>query len=101
MTDQEVMGTPEAAYAALVAKAREWRAVRQPLAAGPKRQREFVARQNQVRFELANAALLWLWHVENPPKPLQNAEVFSRPECTFKYCPHRDQCLTACVYRGG
>ena len=63
--DREIMGTPERAYAALMEKAREWRKLRQPMMATAKELRERDKREHQVRFELANAALLWLWHEEN------------------------------------
>jgi hypothetical protein len=64
--DRRVMGSPEAAEAALKAKAAEWRKLRQPLMANAAQQRNVEREEQQVRFELANAALLWLWHQENP-----------------------------------
>jgi hypothetical protein len=64
--DRDVMGTPEAAKAALVEKARVWRAYRQPIIGTRKSIREIDAREGEARFQLANAALLWLWHEENP-----------------------------------
>lgn len=64
--DRTVMGTPEAAHEALVAKAREWRELRQPLMATSAVLKKRDAREHDVRFQLANAALLWLWHEENP-----------------------------------
>ena len=65
--DRALMGAPEAAREALAAKAREWRDLRQPIMATPKELKARDAREHQVRFELANAVLLWLWHEENPP----------------------------------
>lgn len=64
--DRSVMGTPEAAKEALIEKARAWRETRQPsmdTAAGHKARE---AAEHETRFQLANAALLWLWHEENP-----------------------------------
>lgn len=64
--DRAIMGTPEEAKAALLEKAREWRTLRQPMiATGPDLRRNEVA-ERECRFQLANAALLWLWHEENP-----------------------------------
>ena len=64
--DRQYMGTPAEAAEALIAKAREWRETRQPFMGTRKQHRDRDAREHQVRFELANAALLWLWHQENP-----------------------------------
>lgn len=64
--DRTVMGTPEAAKAALIEKAREWRLLRQPQIATRAEIKRNDMREHQVRFELANAVLLWLWHEENP-----------------------------------
>jgi|HubBroStandDraft_2_1064218.scaffolds.fasta_scaffold2434461_1 hypothetical protein len=64
--DRHVMGSPEGAHEALVAKAREWRALRQPQIATSAELKRNDVRESQVRFELANAALLWLWHEEHP-----------------------------------
>ncbi len=61
-----LMGTADAARDALIAKAREWRELRQPLIAPHKVHRDKELRERQVRFELANVALHWLWHQENP-----------------------------------
>lgn len=62
-----MMGTRDEAYAALIAKARKWRELRQPIIADRRELREIDREERQVRFELANAALLWLWHEENTP----------------------------------
>ena len=59
------MGTPEQARAALIEKARAWRALRQPVMGTAKQIKEIEAADNEGRFQLANAALLWLWHAEN------------------------------------
>ena len=63
--DRTLMGNPEAAEQALIALAREWRELRQPSIATAKQHKEDDRREYQIRFELANAALLWLWHKEN------------------------------------
>ena len=64
--DRAVMGTPEAAREAMIAKAREWRSLRQPQIATSTEIKRNNVRESQVRFELANAALHWLWHEEHP-----------------------------------
>lgn len=64
--DRAVMGTPEAAKAALIDKARQWRELRQPRMDTASGHRKIEAREHECRFQLANAALLWLWHEENP-----------------------------------
>lgn len=64
--DRRYMGSPEDAKSALMDKAREWKELRQPLIASATEQRKRTVRDQQVRFELANAALLWLWHEEHP-----------------------------------
>lgn len=64
--DRQYMGTAADAKSALIEKAKAWRETRQPsmdTAAGH-RERDSVEREQ--RFQLANAALLWLWHEENP-----------------------------------
>ena len=65
MDDAAMMGTPEAARDALMTKAREWREIRQPTMATRKELNARDRREHQVRFELANVALLWLWHEEH------------------------------------
>jgi hypothetical protein len=64
--DRAVMGTPEAAKEALFAKVREYRECRQPRMAPAAEHRRIEKREHQVRFELAEAAMLFLWHEENP-----------------------------------
>ena len=64
--DREFMGTPEAAKARLIEKARAWREYRQPLIATAKEHKKHAALEREAKFQLANAALLWLWHEENP-----------------------------------
>jgi hypothetical protein len=66
MADREFMGTPEAAKADLIVKAKAWRELRQPSMATPREHRKRDAADAEARFQLANAALLWLWHEENP-----------------------------------
>ena len=63
--DRRIMGTAEDAQAALILKAQEWRELRQPIMATAKKLRDRDWEEHQVRFELANAAVLWLWHREN------------------------------------
>lgn len=63
--DRKIMGTREDAKAALILKAQEWRELRQPIMATGKELRARDQRERQVRFELANAALHWLWHQEH------------------------------------
>lgn len=63
--DRKLMGTQEQAYDNLVEKTRDWRALRQPVMGTPKELRERDAAEREARFQLANAALLWLWHEEN------------------------------------
>lgn len=66
--DRRIMGTSEAARLALAEKAREWREVRQPSIATRAQHRDTERREHQVRFELANLALHWLWHEEHPER---------------------------------
>ena len=66
ITDRECMGTPEAAEADLIAKAREWRELRQPRMATSAEHKRIDILERECKFQLANAALLWLWHQENP-----------------------------------
>ena len=64
--DRKYMGTPVEAKAKLIDASRAWRALRQPsmdTAAGHK---AVDVKECEARFQLANAALLWLWHEENP-----------------------------------
>lgn len=68
--DRQFMGTPDAAKAALLERAREWREYRQPSIGSANEHRRVDALEREARFQLANAALLWLWHEENPlPAP--------------------------------
>jgi hypothetical protein len=64
--DRAIMGTPAASKDALVAKLREWRELRQPLIAQAKEHKDREQLERQLRFEIANAGLHWLWHEENP-----------------------------------
>jgi hypothetical protein len=65
--DRAIMGTPREAHLDLIEKARAWRDLRQPLIATAKLQRERDQLERRARLELANAALLWLWHQEDNP----------------------------------
>ena len=60
------MGSALDAKVTLIEKARLWRSLRQPIMATAKELREIEAKEREARFQLANAALHWLWHVENP-----------------------------------
>jgi hypothetical protein len=64
--DRKYMGTPEAAKADLMAKLERWRELRQPLIAAPAEHKKREAEERELRFTIANAGLLWLWHEENP-----------------------------------
>jgi hypothetical protein len=64
--DRKYMGTAADAQTALLAKLREWRELRQPMMATGKELKVRDRRENQLRFEICNAGLHWLWHVENP-----------------------------------
>lgn len=63
--DRKLMGTQDQAREALIEKARAWRELRQPSIATASEHRRIDKLEHQIRFELANAALLWLWHEEN------------------------------------
>jgi hypothetical protein len=67
--DRKLMGSREDAETALIAKLREWRELRQPLMAMPSVHRDRERRENQLRFEICNAGLHWLWHLENQAPP--------------------------------
>lgn len=67
--DRKYMGTPEAARAALVEKSRAWRELRQPSMDTRAGHRKAEAKEHEARFQLANAALHWLWHEEHPECP--------------------------------
>lgn len=75
------MGDPADARAALIEKSRAWRQLRQPSMDTAAGHRKTEAREHEARFQLANAALLWLWHEENPAQPATDAPV-PRVECT-------------------
>jgi hypothetical protein len=64
--DRSVMGTPEAAKEALICHARAWREIRQPSMDTRAGHNARDVNEREIRFQLANAALLWLWHEENP-----------------------------------
>lgn len=62
------MGTMEKAIFSLAAKTRIWRKLRQPLVASPAEQKARDLAEREARFQVANAALHWLWHQENQRK---------------------------------
>lgn len=64
--DRQYMGTAVDAKTALLEKTRAWRETRQPSMATSAEHRKSETLERQLRFELANAALLWLWHEEHP-----------------------------------
>ncbi len=61
------MGTQEDALRDLLNKIRIWRGLRQPYMAPAREQRKREAAEHEARFQLANAAVLWLWHMEQSP----------------------------------
>lgn len=60
------MGNAHDAKVALIEKARLWRSLRQPIMGTAKQLKENETQEREARFQLANAAMLWLWHEENP-----------------------------------
>lgn len=66
--DRKYMGTKEDARLALVEKTTAWRALRQPIMGSARIVKDIERREHEARFQLANAALLWLWHEENPSR---------------------------------
>ena len=79
--DAKIMGTPEEAAEKLAALAMQWRQLRQPLMADAKEHRRIDSAERECRFQLANAALLWLWHRENT-RPAPVGELAAPPRCT-------------------
>ncbi len=77
-TSPDYMGTPEEARQALIEKARAWRALRQPRMATPAEHRKEEAREREARFQLANAAVLWLWHEEQVAEAPNSANEVSQ-----------------------
>jgi len=65
-TDRQYMGTAADAKVALIEKARIWRELRQPRIDTRSGHLKIEAQEQEARFQLANAAMLWLWHEENP-----------------------------------
>jgi hypothetical protein len=90
--DRKIMGTPEAAKADLIDKTRRWRELRQPSMDTPAGHRQTEAKERETRFQLANAALLWLWHEENtrPPSERPVAQVREALEPFAKIADHID-----------
>jgi len=74
--DRKLIGTPEDAEAKLIDLSRRWRKMRQPMMGTAKEIRSAESLEREIRFQLANAALGWLWHQENPDV----SDVPSRPE---------------------
>jgi hypothetical protein len=71
--DRQYMGTAEDAKTALIEKSRAWRQLRQPSMDTSAGHRKTEAKEHEARFQLANAALLWLWHEEHPLSPQEGA----------------------------
>lgn len=64
--ERQFMGTAEEAKATLAEKAREYRQYRQPRIATAKEHKNAEAMEREAQLRLSDAALLWLWHEENP-----------------------------------
>lgn len=65
--DRKYMGTPEAAKVGLIEAARKYRSYQGPRIDTPKGHKQHEARAREAGVQLMSAALLWLWHEENPP----------------------------------
>lgn len=63
--ERKLMGSAEQAERDLIAKARMWRELRQPMTGTAKKLRLAEIDEREARFQLANAAIRWLWHWEN------------------------------------
>jgi hypothetical protein len=74
-----LMGTFAAAEAALAEAAAVWRQFRQPRVDTAAGHKKADAMEREARFRLANAALLWLWHVEE-----RAARAEARPEAAWE-----------------
>ncbi|EHL99579.1 restriction alleviation protein, Lar family [Acetobacteraceae bacterium AT-5844] len=59
------MGSPAEAARILARLTAEWRELRQPSMGTAAEQKKRDIREHNVRFEVANAALNWLWHREH------------------------------------
>ncbi len=66
-TPADYMGTPEEARQDLIEKARAYRLLRQPRMAPAAEHRKTEAAEREARFQLAGAAVHWLWHEEHKP----------------------------------
>lgn len=64
--DWKYLGTPAEAKDKLADAARDWRQYRQARMDTAKGHKDHEAKEREARFRLANAALTWLWHEENP-----------------------------------
>ena len=64
--DRKFMGTADEAKAALIERAKAWRELIQPLIAEAAEHKKRDILEREAKSRLANAALLWLWHEENP-----------------------------------
>lgn len=56
------MGTMQEAEAVLAAKTHAWRELRQPSMDTRTGHRKRETAEQEARFQLANAAVMWLWH---------------------------------------
>lgn len=81
------MGTMAEAEATLEARGRTWRELRQPTIATRAEHKETEAKEREARIRLAEAAVLWLWHRENPaPCPPHKEELRTDGERATKVC---------------
>jgi hypothetical protein len=75
--DRKYMGTKNEAEAKLIAASRAWRETRQPMMGTRADLNANDVAERELRFCLANAALLWLWHQENPDPVLSPVPISS------------------------
>jgi hypothetical protein len=95
MTDRQYMGTADDAKAALIDKSRVWRDLRQPRIDTPRGHRKVELQEQEARFQLANAAMLWLWHEENPgPRTDVDANATSASRVTPHCATNILECLS-------
>lgn len=64
--DRRIMGTAADAKAGLIAAAEKYRSYRQPRMDTAAGHRKHEAERHEAQNRLSQAALLWLWHEENP-----------------------------------
>jgi hypothetical protein len=97
--DRKIMGSPADAKQALINLARKWRTERQPTIGTRTELRNLENRERETRFQLANAALLWLWHEEHPARvPAARARTHCPNGLEHGNCLHPD-CVSSCPGR--